>query len=638
MEKNEKKRVEVKSKLKQAVLFMLLAIAGALFLEIVVYNFHPLIKRDGMEINYEKGIELTGDEPYTVSRLNYGLKFEFDEPVYIKKIQFNLSTALTRGYDILIKKVNMFGEEEDRYLYDEYNPDLNTSFTRINAKVKSIQVVLTAETDWNRVFVNLLISNKMQINKIRLFFWFAGFFVMLLFMFSKRIFEKKIEWGTAIVCLILGCFVIYSQGVNENGWDEEVHFQNIYGMSYKNDVVKNDAVKLMEKRLPISYYNTYEERSLAIQHVNEIANENEESYWHNWNLSYKNWIYLPQTVGILIARKLGFRFSYMIMFSKLINLLSYVCIAFWTIRFACVKRELVAALFLIPTQMFIATTFAYDTLTTGFLMMGAVCWMRVMIKEKDAYTNNFIIGSFLCFILGSSAKAIYIPLILLCTLIPQEKFFSKKVCMLFRSGIVILFCIVLYTFVAPTVSNVVSNNIGWGGDSRVKSADIVLQMKNVLTHPIQYTYLLVTQIGKSLFGYFLGLDGIGNYGRFKVVGEEYGYITPIWICMIMMGRKEEISFCFSRKVRNAIRILVAGVIALIWTALYLDYTPVGSAVIDGVQARYYTPLLFPILLSCHSDRFVLPIKTKWYRKIILGFPIFLYCVGIYFGMLYKYCF
>lgn len=634
----EKKRVDVKENLKKVILFMLLAIAGALFLEIVVYNFHPLIKRDGVEINYAKGIKLTGDEPYTVTRLDYGLKFEFDEPVYIKKIQFNLETAITRGYDISIKKINMFGEEEDEYLYDEYNPALNSSFTKINAKVKSIKIVLTAQTDWNRVFVSFLMTNKVQINKIRLLFWFICLFIVLLFLFSKHTFEKRIEWGTAIVCLLLGCFVIYSQGINENGWDEEVHFQNIYGMSYKNDVVKNDAVKLMEKRLPISYYNTYEERSLTIQYVNELANENEESYWHNWSLGYKNWIYLPQAVGILIARKLGFRFSYMIMFGKFMNLLSYVCIAFWTVRFACVKRELVAALFLIPTQMFIATTFAYDTLTTGFLMLGAVCWMRVMIKEKDAYTNNFIIGSFVSFILGSSAKAIYIPLILLCILIPAEKFSSKKVYMLFRAGIVVLFCMVLYTFVAPTVANVVSNNIGWGGDSRVKSADIVSQMKSILTHPIQYLYLLVTQIGKSFLGYFLGLDGIGNYGRFGVVGREYGYLSPIWICMIMMGRKEEISFCFTKKVRNCIRILVVGIIGLIWTALYLDYTPVGSVSIDGVQARYYTPLLFPILLSCHSDRFVLPLKTKWYRKIMLGFPIFLYCVGIYFGMLYKYCF
>ena len=108
--------------------------------------------------------------------------------------------------------------------------------------------------------------------------------------------------------------------------------------------------------------------------------------------------------------------------------------------------------------------------------------------------------------------------------------------------------------------------------------------------------------------------------------------------MIMIGTKEDISFGFTKTVRNAIRILVIGIVVLIWTALYLDYTPVGASSIDGVQARYYTPLLFPILLSCHSDRFVLPMKTKWYRKIILGFPIFLYGVGIYFGMVCKYCF
>ena len=58
----------------------------------------------------------------------------------------------------------------------------------------------------------------------------------------------------------------------------------------------------------------------------------------------------------------------------------------------------------------------------------------------------------------------------------------------------------------------------------------------------------------------------------------------------------------ARKTKLALACIVMCVIGLVWTALYLDFTPVGLNVINGVQPRYYIPLMFPVILLIENGR------------------------------------
>ena len=55
--------------------------------------------------------------------------------------------------------------------------------------------------------------------------------------------------------------------------------------------------------------------------------------------------------------------------------------------------------------------------------------------------------------------------------------------------------------------------------------------------------------------------------------------------------------------------LYIGMAALIASALYLSFTPVGMQTVNGCQARYITPLLAPIILIVTGKRFNI-IKNK----------------------------
>lgn len=54
--------------------------------------------------------------------------------------------------------------------------------------------------------------------------------------------------------------------------------------------------------------------------------------------------------------------------------------------------------------------------------------------------------------------------------------------------------------------------------------------------------------------------------------------------------------------------MVSGMSAVVWTSLYLSFNAVGSRVIEGVQNRYFTPVLF-LFFICFMNR-----RLAWKRS------------------------
>ena len=75
--------------------------------------------------------------------------------------------------------------------------------------------------------------------------------------------------------------------------------------------------------------------------------------------------------------------------------------------------------------------------------------------------------------------------------------------------------------------------------------------------------------------------------------------------------------------RGWILLLCAGVAAMVWVAMYLAFTPVGSDYIQGVQARYYIPLLLPLYLClCPDEARLFVRKEKVYLAAVAGGALF----------------
>ena len=112
---------------------------------------------------------------------------------------------------------------------------------------------------------------------------------------------------------------------------------------------------------------------------------------------------------------------------------------------------------------------------------------------------------------GCLSKAVYIPLVLLMLLLPQFYKKNKKEKILFLIGIGVLFLVVMATFVLPVISNTVSGNIAYGGDSRGGDTSVVRQLVSMVKHPLASIRLM--------FGSIFQLDNFRNLGNIIISSE-----------------------------------------------------------------------------------------------------------------------
>ena len=84
-------------------------------------------------------------------------------------------------------------------------------------------------------------------------------------------------------------------------------------------------------------------------------------------------------------------------------------------------------------------------------------------------------------------------------------------------------------------------------------------------------------------------------------------------------------------------LVLAAVVVLIWTALYLSFTPVGSINIAGVQPRYYIPLLLPFFMIFYTDKVEAKWKDSSYNMIILLLALWLAHESMYSQYFLEFC-
>ena len=88
--------------------------------------------------------------------------------------------------------------------------------------------------------------------------------------------------------------------------------------------------------------------------------------------------------------------------------------------------------------------------------------------------------------------------------------------------------------------------------------------------------------------------------------------------------------CFDRKKpvfpaskKNIVRfkvimtLIVVGTLGLVWSALYIVFTPVGNMHILGVQARYYIPLIIPAYMIFYTKKIETNYRETTYNTVML---------------------
>ena len=498
---------------------------------------------------------------------------------YLKKFIYDFDSKdlvdakITVGYD------NSMGKEETVTIEDK-NPILLTrSVVNIGKKAKWIQISLS-NIESGFFIRNIEVSNSFELNKYRVFssnILILG--ICLLVIFRKKI-GKEIEYGFAVIALALGIVFVISIPTNKIGWDEETHFKRAYEMSlYPGEEQVSSEIAAQFRADTVYNYpyfqpQSYEEK----QNLNGLMNYYYQDGDHAVTVKGKLCgVYTPglvlQALAMKIARAMGMPFD---------------CI-------------------------FLAVTYTYDTVVFCFISLAFAIMMREWLAEKENVNMKRMFLANVFLIIGCLPKAIYAPVALIQTLIPAKRYENKKKRnqMMVVAGIV--FLLLLASFVIPQMLNPSAMEDVRGG----ANVDSGQQMSLILTHPFAYAGIVLKNIWTSFADYAFAEACYRLLGHLEPA--PFRYLIPILVVfLIATDYTEKLNRKINWKQKTGILIFLGMSVVLIWTALYVAFTALGSTSIGGVQGRYYRPLLWMLYLVCSSNFVEIKASNRQYNRFVLG--------------------
>ena len=249
---------DILKKILKEILVLLLIIAASFGIELLVFNYRTFVKGEKADIFYQQGGE-TPENLETVEEMAHGIRLVMKEPTYIKKLKVVLNTPEKVDYTFYVRYDNSFKTEELEKTTDAYWPELGSGFSNIDKDVKVLSLAFPKGVELKSIHLYSITA----MNKYRLLLLMITFSFIYVIFTKKQWFSRQLDWITAAAILILGSFTIFSQGISENGWDEQIHFKNVYQLSFVGGEIKsNDTYRLMCDRLTKDRYNTAEEKEL----------------------------------------------------------------------------------------------------------------------------------------------------------------------------------------------------------------------------------------------------------------------------------------------------------------------------------------------------------------------------------------
>lgn len=385
----------------------------------------------------------------------------------------------------------------------------------------------------------------------------------------------------------------------------------------------NSKVNELVSRTTETYEESWEKMNLA---------ETEENIKMKYNTMalYAPICHAPQALGIFTTRLLGIGITGQCYAGRLFNFAVALTLIYNAIKLMPFKKYLLMYLMLLPVTFNVLPTLSSDALTVAMSSFYIAYILHLKYNDDIKQLNKKTkVGLVISTIVISLCKIVYVPLCLLLFLIPKEKFGSLKKKNIFAISTIVVAAILNLVWLVYCSRFLIEFNAG------VNSKEQVIF---ILTHPIQYLIILFRTINFHFNIYYAGLSG-DALGTYCVKASEIFIYAAIVISSMLFvsNREDEKKVKIDMPTRMLCFIIFAGIAVLIYTSLYVQWTPLKSTFINGVQPRYFLPILILVAIIIDNDKIVIKEKlNRFLLTFLLFFNINVATATIYtyyFGML-----
>lgn len=604
------KNLQWKGKLLGAVTLLLLCLGSFL---VELYGFHAGVmalsaeQRVLREVPFSQlrleDLELTEDGIFQITGPSPG--FALEEPGFVSKLRVG-TNGETEPMHLTLSG--------DDHVYDVHSQMKGESILRVNRESDQVFVEVSVD-DGSEKFTldSLWVDNRLTVNWLRVGLMCSVCFLAWFFVFCRKLAAGRLSVSFLVLAVTIGVNLALITPP-WYGLDEGAHYIRAYqfangnlGFDHEEEL---DWIVDMEDFFFYTGYtnsphNTYDERQNFLDRY-ATTDYGMQAYFPTTAATYPFVPYFFAGLGILLGKLLGLPFVYTFYAGRVLNVLGYALICAFAIERAKLGKRLLFLMSLVPYALFSAGVYTADTLTVSFAVLAVALYLN-MLSQEDGTLDWRLPGLFaVCCGAMAMCKLPYAPFCLLALTVPRRKFKTTKTAV---GSLLLVFAVVGGISLATLLFGAGKGIIQW----YQPGMSLVGQVKFILTHPVQYTGIMLNHVAENWQDYLFG--STWKMGFSRDVSGLLAAVTVLSIGAVTVVDYEPQAAVLGRWQKLACVGAAACSWALVLTALYVSFNVVGAPTIAGVQGRYFYPLLLLLLLLLKNTRIDLGLQEAALNRI-----------------------
>lgn len=321
--------------------------------------------------------------------------------------------------------------------------------------------------------------------------------------------------------------------------------------------------------------------------------------------SYSPVSYIFSTSGILIGKMLSLSWIWTFVLARLFNFIVYLIVGFYAIKIMPFCKLLVFTLLLNPMVLHQATAISGDVLLNSISIIYLAYLLHLKYK-KISITSTNIILLFLMLVTIILIKIAYLPLVLLLYLLKKNiyKYFLKN-----KKGIYVFIISTLIFVLAIVIHE--KNNYYINEEIFINPlVDSTFQISNIIKNPLNYIVVLFNTFME--YSEFYMTSFAGKYLAWVDIANN-SIVSFLYLCLLFFSpfiSQAKVNIKLDKIDKIIMMIAFAATVAFMFTGIYIIWNSVGNSVINGIQGRYFIPIIMLLIIPLYNNKNVLIFKNS----------------------------
>jgi len=332
----------------------------------------------------------------------------------------------------------------------------------------------------------------------------------------------------------------------------------------------------------------------------------------NWKQMFG---YFPAVLGVIFSRTMHFGATPTIYIARLCNLFFYLWLTYFSIKKIPIGKQLMFMIAILPMCSQQMMSLSYDAVLNAATFFCLAYGLFFVYNSEDVKYDEYIKYLFSAVLLLSIKSAIY-SFILLIPLLSKFKNLNNNM-HLERKQKVIL-CLSISIFI------LILNFVSFGSGATKETAETAATTTNIISWSGTEGYTIGWLITHPIDGIMLFIRTLnikGQWYYYSCLGQDLSWFTVklplgifnVWgILLLICALKKEDNF-IDKRMRTLFVIINFIIFFLVLLSMCIFWTPLSFNYIEGVQGRYFIPIVFTILIVINNQK--IAFKEHIYKYI-----------------------